>query len=64
MIRMLPFIEDGLSLLRDIQQFYQIGEMVYVTMSLNQFEMFEEEYIQIKSYLEDEAVHIVVEKAL
>ncbi len=30
MIRMLPFIEDGMSLLRDIQQFYQIGEMVYV----------------------------------
>ena len=27
---MLPFIEDGMSLLRDIQQFYQIGEMVYV----------------------------------
>lgn len=30
MIRMLPFIEDGVGLLRDIQQFYQIGEMVYV----------------------------------
>lgn len=27
---MLPFIEDGVGLLRDIQQFYQIGEMVYV----------------------------------
>lgn len=35
MIRMLPFIEDGLALLRDIQQFYQIGEMVYVFFIIN-----------------------------
>ena len=31
---MLPFIEDPLSLLRDIQQFYQIGEMVYVSLTI------------------------------
>jgi len=35
MIRMLPFVEDGTGLMRDIQQFYQIGEMVYVNFCIN-----------------------------
>jgi hypothetical protein len=30
MTRIMPFVENALELLKDLQQFYQIGEMVYV----------------------------------
>lgn len=30
MIRIMPYVEDALELLKDFQQFYQIGELVYV----------------------------------
>ena len=30
MTRIMPFVEDPLELLKDLQQFYQIGELVYV----------------------------------
>lgn len=34
MLRIMPHVENALELLKDFQQFYQIGEMVYVRMSL------------------------------
>jgi hypothetical protein len=30
MVRIMPYVENGLEILRDFQQFYQIGELVYV----------------------------------
>lgn len=64
MTRIMPFVENALELLKDFQQFYQIGEMVYVNYLFIQFEMFPDEYNQIKQVIQhSDSLEEVIHKA-